>query len=84
MLCGITQLRYSVCNHTHMHTRTQTHAHTDTHMWRSHGRISWGGQILLAGKAEKGEVASPLMTTYGENSKTERLILGFLKAEQNA
>jgi hypothetical protein len=42
------------------------------------------GQILWAGKAEKGEVASPLMTTYRENSKTERLSLGFLKAEQNA
>ena len=35
-------------------------------MWRSHGRASLAGQILWAGKAEKGEVASPLMTTYGE------------------
>ena len=58
--------------------------HTHTHTWRSHGRISLAGQILWAGKAEKGEVASPLMTTYRENSKTERLSLGFLKAEQNA
>jgi hypothetical protein len=35
------------------------------------------GQILWAGKAEKGEVASPLMTTYGENSKMARLSFFF-------
>ena len=35
-------------------------------------------------KAEKGEVESPLMNTYRENSKTVRVSFVFSKAEQNA
>ena len=37
---------------------------THTHMWLSYCRSSLSGQILWAGKAEKG-VTWPLLTTYG-------------------
>jgi hypothetical protein len=53
-------------------------------MLRSHGRSSLAGQILWAGKAEKGVVASPLMTTYRENSKTPHLNFIFSMVEQSA
>ena len=38
---------------------------THTHMWRSQGRVSLAGQILWAGKAEKGEELRSFMKTYG-------------------
>ena len=65
------------------HTHTHTHTHTPTHT-RSHGRSSLAGKILWGGNAEKVEVASPLMTTYGENSKMACLSFVFSKTEQNA
>ena len=40
-------------------------------------------QILWAGKAEKGEVTCPRMTSNGENSKSARLSFVFSWAEQD-
>ena len=38
-------------------------------MWRSLGHVSLAGQILWAGKAEKGEELRSFMTTYGTTFK---------------
>ena len=43
-------------------------------MWNSQGRSSLG-------KAERGEVTFPLMTTYREKSKSEHLSFDFSKTE---
>ena len=45
---------------------THTNTHTHVALARSKLIVSLAVQILWAAKAEKGEVASPLMTTYGE------------------
>ena len=39
----------------------------------------WAGQILWAGKAEKGKVTFLLVTSQGEDCQTERLSFHFLK-----
>ncbi len=43
--------------------------------------FSWAGQILWAGKAEKGAVTFPRMTTYGEDSRSGHFSFHFLKGE---
>ena len=40
----------------------------------------WAGQIIWAGKAERGEVTVLLVTIQGEDFKTEHLSFHFLKS----
>ena len=47
-------------------------------MWRS-GRVSWAGQILRAGKAEKGEELRSFMTTNGTTFQISALELPFFQ-----
>ena len=68
-------LRYSVCVITH------THTHTHTHTWRSHGRVSLAGQILWAGKAEKGEGLRSFMTTCGTTFQISALQPPFIQRQ---
>ena len=60
-------------------TCTTLTVHTALQCVYSHIHVSLVGQILWAGKAEKGKVTLPLMTTYGANSKSALLSFNFYK-----
>ncbi len=50
-------------------------------MLRSQLIFSWAGQILWAGKAVKGALTFPRITTFGEDSRLGHFSFNFLKGE---